>query len=194
LRKKAAGFTKFEESKVGLKKKISLLLVATIGIPAVMMLLQPLFFPWSPINCWEDSIDIAGGRYRYHRYLFWIPVAERIEDTPLTERYRKLIGEPPDPIWRRVNTFSPGVHHSPHYFHHGSLYAAKKLDAILNANRFTDEARACAIKEFLHRLQTDDDDFKVSDFVMQLRELLNDDEKANRSIQAKDIASLSPSP
>src|SRR5215213_5058884 len=79
-----------------------------------------IFFPWSPINCRYEDIDIQSGRIRKMRYFLFMKVSERvgpssISRAPMPEDFSR------DQFhWRRVNTFCPTIRHSPHHQYHGA--------------------------------------------------------------------------
>jgi hypothetical protein len=172
-----------------LTAKKALLTVVTIGGGSLLalVLVVPMVEPWSPVNCWHESMDITAGRYRYQRYLLWLKLADRIDETPLSRRYRDLIGEPPEPVWRRVNTFSLGTHHSPHYTYHGSFADANTLETALNLPVLTDEARAAAIETFFKRLQSDDSYFEASRYANRVLRVAVEAWDTNRVIRPGDL-------
>jgi len=45
------------------------------------------------------DFDYAGGRVRVRAYFLWMKLRETIGETEQTALYRKLIGEPPPPVW-----------------------------------------------------------------------------------------------
>lgn len=95
-------------------------------------------FPWSPLNCWQEEIDIHSGRVRQTRHLLYCQIAERIDDTWLS-RAIDSPGKAAD--WHRVNTFSPGTHHSPHHRYHGALNQVQTLETLNDSIPFEREAR-----------------------------------------------------
>jgi hypothetical protein len=155
-----------------MKHRLALrLVIAGVLGGLLVTFLVPFIFPWSRLNCWTESIDITCGRYRYERYLFFVKWTDSVEDTALSRLHRDLIGEPSEPVWRRVNTFSPGVRHSPHYIHHGSLHAAKRLTSAFDQASFRSDAQKKAIETFFRLLQEDDRDFRASNYAISIWEL-----------------------
>jgi len=116
----------------------------------------PQIAPYSAVNCWDYDFDIAGGRQRYQRYLLWLRVRSRVEETELSRRYRKCVGELPDPKWRRTSTHSPGSRSSPSYKHDRSWLAAMMLMHTLDVGTFTEQAEGATIRTFLGLLQEDE--------------------------------------
>lgn len=105
-------------------------------------------FVWSPLNCWQEEVDIHSGRIRYSRFLLLICVTERVEDTMLSAVLPAsgVMTETPD--WRRVNTFSPFVQTSPHHDFHGAMGQLQNLKLCWEAGNFTPAAK----RESAHRL------------------------------------------
>ncbi len=91
-----------------------------VGIIAAAVILPPLtlplFFPWSEINCTHQEINIKTGQARFTRYIWFMKVSERVEDTALS---LALGGDVVDVVdlepWRIGGTYSPGVNRSPQY-------------------------------------------------------------------------------
>jgi len=101
--------------------------LAVIVPTLTVFLLVSGIFQWSPLNCWHDEIDINTGRYRHTRFLLYCQISERTEDTWLSLAHENHNSSPD---WHRVNTFSPGVHYSPHYIFHGALQQVKTLESV----------------------------------------------------------------
>ena len=104
-------------------------------IPVVVLLagpwVVPRLVPWSAINCRDQEINIKTGQARYSRYLWYVRMSERVEDTILS---KVLGGESVDVAdiapWHMVNRFSPGLHHSPHYRFHGALSQTRQIELL----------------------------------------------------------------
>jgi len=106
-----------------------------IGVLAAGVLLAPfvvpIFAPWSEINCEHQDINIKTGQARYSRSLWFVKVSEQIKETPLSLALRGETVDVADiEAWHRVNTFSPGVRHSPHYVFHSALFQARQMEMI----------------------------------------------------------------
>ena len=125
-----------------------------IGVLAAGLLLAPfivpILFPWSGINNEHQDINIKTGQARYSHNLWFIKISQRIEDTALS---RALQGETVDVAdikpWQRVNTFSPGLRHSPHYHFHGALSQAKLFEMTELMPDLTPERKKEIAKETL---------------------------------------------
>lgn len=98
-------------------------------------------FPWSPVCCRHQDIDINSGRVRHTRYVLFCKVSERVENTPLSDAIGERGVASATPDWRRVNTFSPGVHHSPHYGFHSAFGQVGSLTGIWQHVGFGEEVR-----------------------------------------------------
>jgi hypothetical protein len=112
-------------------KRLWVLAAMVAAVLVLPPLVAPLVVSWSRINCRCEDINIKTGQARYARWLWFIKVSERIEDTPLS---LALHGETVDVAsirpWHRVNTLSPGVNYSPHYVFHSALHQAQQLERI----------------------------------------------------------------
>jgi len=110
-----------------------------IAIPTVVAsFLASGAFQLSPLNCWHDDIDINSGRVRHTRFLLYCQIGDRTEETWLSRAYDGP-NRPPD--WRRVNTFSPFVHYSPHYQYHGAIHQVETLQLCDEMVPFESDAR-----------------------------------------------------
>lgn len=130
---------------------------------AVLLLISGLF-QWSTLNCWHEDVDISTGRVRHTRYLLFCQISDRIEETWLSRNNSS--NSPPD--WRRVNTFSPGVDHSPHYRFHGALHQIKTLELADSTIPFAPEAREQVVATLLALWKNSDSDADADDYVEQV--------------------------
>ena len=113
-------------------------------------LLAPVLAPWSEMNCRHEDINIKTGQARYLRYLWFVKVAEHVEDTPLSLALQGETVEVKDfPVWERVNTFSPGTHHSPHYRYHAALWQAHQMEMVASMYELTLEQKRDAARAIL---------------------------------------------
>jgi hypothetical protein len=124
---------------------IPVLLVATgLGI-----WISGFFTPWSPVNCWTDSIDINSGRIRHQRFLLYRYTSDTTEDSALTRALdpADLAGVTPE--WHAVVTLSPGVRNSPHYAYHGAIYQIRELQIAWEVGQITPAAQRATAKHLL---------------------------------------------
>lgn len=105
---------------------------------------------WSELNCWHDDIDINSGRVRHTRFLLYYQIDDRTEETWLS---RVCDGPKLSPDWRRVNTFSPFVHYSPHYRYHGAIDQIEMLQLCDEMVPFESDARRKAVLGLLELWQ-----------------------------------------
>ena len=64
-----------------------------VAVPILLLIASELgFFPWSGINCTVQEVDIYSGRIRHSRYLLFIPIGRRIEDSALTSPKTSALG------------------------------------------------------------------------------------------------------
>jgi hypothetical protein len=109
---------------------IVLLVVAFVALYVI-----PTFIPWTPLNCLYEDVDICTGRSRVSWYLAFCKVSERVHETALSRVLPRELIEGVRPHWERVNTFSPGVRHSPHHRFHGASSQIRDLELLWqNAN------------------------------------------------------------
>jgi hypothetical protein len=57
------------------------------------------------------------------------------------------------PQWHRVNTFSPGIHHSPHYYYHAAINQIANMERIWSMGEFSDDARKESAGQLLKHWQ-----------------------------------------
>jgi len=136
------------------------LLTIFVAVPIAAVVADLLFgligfFQWSPLNCWHEDMDIRTGRIRYTRYLFRCKVNERVMDSELTKALPPDAVECVEPDWHRVNTFSPGVHYSPHYRYHGAIHTIRMLKDAWERASFSAEARRRCAETVLELWQSD---------------------------------------
>lgn len=106
------------------------------------------FFTWSGLNCSCEDIDINSGRIRYQRYLVGVRIRESVEETALSRLVAAdTEGRPAE--WRSVNTFSPMVHHSPHYRYHGAINQVQMLELFWDNYHFTPQAKRQMARDVL---------------------------------------------
>jgi len=140
---------------------------ATFVILIAGPLLVPLVRPWSRINCTHEEIDLQTGRKRVSRYLWYIRVSRRIEETFLCEIIAPS-STSVTPDWRSVNTFTPWQKHSPHYAFHGALTQVGNLQIILHIYDVPQEQRIEAAKGLLAAWQEADGDDEATIFLQEL--------------------------
>jgi hypothetical protein len=147
------------------KKPRHWLALAVVAPTLIILFLISGVFQWSPLNCRYEDVDINSGRARYTRYLLCCQVNERVEDTWVS-RNATDVGNLPD--WRRVNTFSPGVHYSPHYGYHGALQQINTLEVIDNTIPLEPDARRKVADALLALWQNTGSDFRAGDYVQKV--------------------------
>jgi hypothetical protein len=95
-------------------------------------------FPWSRLNCREEEVDINSGRPRYRHYLLYVCVKDRTGESWVS---RALPENKSLADWRPVNTFSPGVHYSPHYAFHSAIHHLRVLEGLDQMVPFEPDAK-----------------------------------------------------
>jgi hypothetical protein len=143
-------------------------------------------FPWSRFNCWEDEIDIRSGRVRHTSYLLGVRYQDRVEETWLS----RAASRPSEaPTWERVNTFSPGRGHSPHYRFHGALWTIELCEIAEKSAPFAPNAREFVANEILRRWQQDEADFEANRYAERLASAAG-----KLSLRGKEILSIDDLP
>ena len=150
---------------------------ATITAMAVLMLVVPVFVPWTPLNCRHQEVDIMSGRLRFTRYLLFCKVSERIEDSPISKELPEDAVAPAVPEWHRVNTFSPGVHHSPHYIFHSAIYQIHALAGIWEMSELPKDLRRQTAVHVLALWQHSGSDSLANEYIYVLKKLMQDDKR-----------------
>ena len=143
------------------------LVIASVPILLLAASLVGLL-PWSPVNGWHYDMDIASGRIRYTRYLFWVPWRQVIEDSALTKALRPEDLADVQADWHRVQTFSPGVSHSPHYHFHSATAQIRELEIAWTLAEFTPAARRTSAKRVLQLWQLAGRDNGARDYLRTL--------------------------
>ena len=151
-------------------------------------------FPWSPANCWHEEIDIRSGRIRCTRYILGFRISERITSTPLSEAAQLAGSLAAIPEWHRVNTFSPGTHHSPHYAFHGAIGQVRDLSMLWSVTEFTPDAKLESARRLLSAWQHSKNYFNASHYLQALTEFVFAHQKQEHPIpiEVRDLPSYEP--
>jgi hypothetical protein len=157
---------------------IAAILAAVILPPLVL----PVFIPWSEINCEHEEINIRTGQARYSRSLWFAKISERVEDTALSHALNdETVSVAEIEAWHRVNTFYPGVHHSPHYRYHAALYQANQFERLRQDYGLNKADAASLAREVLIKWQTNRSDSAVGDLLQDKMIQLDQDGPASES-------------
>jgi len=145
--------------------------VGILVVCGMAIWISGILMPWSKVNCWEELVDITTGRVRTQRFFLYMKVRETIVDSELTK-----VLEPADlagktPKWHRMNTFSPGVRHSPHYTFHGAFGQMRQLHICWDIAKFTPSARRESAKRLLQAWQTGGHDHAADGYLRALGEI-----------------------
>ena len=145
------------------------------GIAIVFLLLPllgtPLVPQWSRLNCWTEEIDIGTGRIRKTWYLCYVRVSQCVEESPFSTALHDSDKSGVAPQWQKVNTFSPGIHYSPHYSFHGAWYQVSCCEEAWELGRFTPEARRECVRRVLQLWQTGRGDDGASSYCDSIQEV-----------------------
>ena len=143
--------------------------VVLAAIPCLLFVATLIgVLPWSPVNCWHHDVDTYSGRLRYTRYVFWVPIREKIEDSSLTKalHHDDLAGVKSG--WHHAMTFSPGLRHSPNYVSHSAIHQIRELEMSWSLADFTPEARRASARHVLDLWQRTGSDSGAGDFLRAL--------------------------
>ena len=171
-------------------KKRTLLIVITILI-MIFIIIYPSIFIWSPLCCRHEDVDINTGRIRYTRYLLYCKMSEKIEDSVLTKTISQF-DEDTQPNWQHVNTFSPGVRHSPHYIYHGAIDQIHTVEKLWELYSFSNEAKKHVARHVLEKWQDDGHYFGVSEYLLEVSEMCDQKKELdpNVTISVTDLSTV----
>jgi hypothetical protein len=171
-----------------LRRLLRWTLLLVVAAPILLLIASELgFFPWSGINCTTQDVDIHSGRIRYSRYLLFVPIERRVEDSALT---KALLPEDTASVraeWHAAVTFSPGLRHSPHYIFHSAIHQIRELDGAWQMAEFTPAARRASAKRVLQLWQQSGSDYGARDYLRLVSELALADESRTRRIDERDL-------
>jgi hypothetical protein len=167
------------------KRRRHWIVLAVLAPALTVSFLVSGVFSWSPLNCWHEDVDIHSGRVRHTRHLLYCQIGERVEDTWLSRNVTKAYHSPD---WRHVNTFSPGMHHSPHYVYHGAINQIETLELVVDAVPFEPEARRKVADSLLTLWQNTGSDFEADDYIEKVAKIVSAlHGKGASSVKASDI-------
>lgn len=164
--------------------RLTKIALSVTAIVLAILFIVPAIFPWTPVNCEHQEIDLLTGRARYIQMRFFIPISTRYAHTPISEALDIADLDSPTGDWKRVNTFSPGVQHSPHYYYHGALSQAHNLDLMWQVTEFSDDARKESASTVLQLWRESGGDSGAREFLYRLGEVSHD------KVSLADIRSL----
>lgn len=157
-----------------MSKRWIILWVCLVGI-VLPPLVVPFISPWSDINCRHEEINIRTGQARYSQQLWFLTISQYVEDTALSLALRGESVDADDPLisngpaWHRVNTFSPGIGHSPHYRYHGTLAQTATLKLLFAEHIHSTAEQEDIARRILTAWQQSGDDDTADELLEQLR-------------------------
>ena len=171
--------------------------VATFAVTAVAYGLALPFLlslagllPWSPINCWHYEVDIQSGRMRYTRYLAFVPISQRIDESALSRALQPDDLRDSQPDWRRALTLSPGVRNSPHYVFHSSIAQIRELEMVWQAGEFTPAAQRSSAKRVLELWQKGHSDNAAEPYLRAISDLASRSDSEHKSTDERDLPAV----
>jgi hypothetical protein len=148
--------------------------VAAIVLLFLTVVLIRMDDPWSELACTHEEIDIVTGRVRITTYRAFCKTSENIQNSELTEALLPEDLKAPAQ-WRRVNTFAPGLSHSPHYRFHGAFAQIPFLRlAWASASVYTDllpEFKRATARHLFALWQEFDGDDGADNYLRRLADL-----------------------
>jgi hypothetical protein len=129
-------------------------LIALLLAPFVV----PVVSPWSRINCRVQEVDIHSGLRRDTRYLYWIPVAQKIGETSISKALSTQVSAANLENWELVNSFGPYMRHSPHHAYHSAFSQIGQLRLIWDEYHFGFEQRRASAQGLLRDWQNSGSD------------------------------------
>jgi hypothetical protein len=167
------------------------LLLSALAAPILLLIASEFgFFPWSGINCTTEEVDIYSGRIRHSRFLLFIPIERRAEDSALT---KALLPEDTASVtteWHRALTFSPGLRNSPHHIFHSAIHQIHELESAWRLAEFTPSARRTSAKRVLQLWQQSGSDNGPRDYLRAVMELTLSDSGTGKRIEEGDLPKL----
>ncbi len=146
--------------------------------------------PWSPINCWHYDVDIHSGRIRYTRYLAFLPISQRIDQSALSGALQPDDFRDSKPAWRRVLTLSPRVRNSPHYAFHSAIAQIGELERVWQIGKFTPAARRSTGKRVLELWQQGQGDDAAQPYLRSISEIGFRLSEEHKSTDEKDLGTV----
>ena len=140
------------------------------------------FFPWSPLNCRYEDVDIKTGRLRFTRYLLFCRISERVEDSRLSKMLPAEMVAATTPDWRHVCTFTPPGRHSPNHIFHRAVAQINTLASIWEMSEtefhgLHENIKQKTARHVLALWQYDSDVSLAGDYIDGLYDLMEDDKR-----------------
>jgi len=159
------------------RKRVAWAAFTGIGLLVVALFALPLFFPWSELNCSNQEVDTNTGRFRFTEYRLFCRVSERIEESSISKALSGKSVTDTKPNWHKVNTFSPGTRHSPHYIYHSAAHQIRMLEHIWNeveSSGFAEleDFKSASARHVLELWRYGGSDSLAGDYISRLGELV----------------------
>jgi hypothetical protein len=124
------------------------------------------------------------GKLRFTRYLFYCNISERIEDSPISTVLPAEMIASSTPVWHRVNTFSPGIHHSPHYIFHSAIHQIHMIENLWSLLNPPPEVKQKMALHLLALWQHSETDFIADNYIRWFLKQLPMIEKSEEECKA----------
>jgi hypothetical protein len=125
-------------------------------------------FAGKSINCKYQDIDANTGFVRHTKMIYGIPISRKYEPTALSQTLGFDKSELNGGNWLRVNAFSPGISHSPHFNFHHALSQIKKLEIVWESENFDTESRQNSAREVLRLWSVSHSDSAAANYISHL--------------------------
>jgi hypothetical protein len=170
------------------RRWLNRMLLLGAATPILLVVMSQLgIFPWSPINCTSQEVDIYSGRVRNSRYLLFIPVRRTVEDSALTKALLPEDTASAKAEWHRVMTLSPRMHHSPHYIFHSAIHQVQNLELAWQMASFTSGARRKSAQRVLQLWQQSGRDDGADAYLQAISELVLTGDGRGRKIDVDEL-------
>jgi len=174
------------------KRKLMRWILGAVAFMLASSLLMSLvgLLPWSPLNCWHYGVDIHSGRIRYTRYIVFLPISQRIEESALSGALQPDDFRDSQPDWRRALTLSPGVRNSPHYIFHSAIAQIRELEMIWQVGTFTPAARRSSAKRVLELWQQGQSDDAAKSYLRAISDIAYRSSSEHKSTDETDLRTV----
>ena len=148
-----------------------------LGIVCLFLapIVAPIFSPWSRINCREQEIDVLSGLRQDTRFIYWLPVSQKVSGTSLSKALSVNESEARDRRWNHVNSFGPYTRHSPHYIYHSAFSQIRNLEMIWDMFEVDAAERAATAKGLLREWQTTGTDSSADAYLQEIMKTAEQD-------------------
>jgi len=117
-------------------------------------------------------------------------VSQHTEESALSRTLLPEDIKDSEPDWRRVFTFSLGLHHSPHYTFHSAIGQIKELETTWQIGKFTPAAKRLSAKRVLKLWQEGESDHAADTYLRALSDISFRSDAENKITDEKDLPTI----